>query len=117
MNTDNPFNMEGQLKAKFDFIDHYHLPGINDTRINYISYLQDIMTNGNIHKYQTLVKIPGDVPYKGDEIPWKNILSSESNIMLLILLIIATVNKLRLWPKIKYGEHKVYYYLLLSFLL
>jgi hypothetical protein len=56
LNTGNPFNMEGQLKAKFDFVDHYHFHGINDTRINYISYLKDIMTSGNIHKYQINTK-------------------------------------------------------------
>lgn len=67
------------------------MPGTSKTRINYISYLQDIMTSGNIHKYQTLVKLPGDVSYKGDEILSKNILTSASNIISLILLIIATV--------------------------
>ncbi|HXW11965.1 MAG TPA: hypothetical protein VD694_04325 [Nitrososphaeraceae archaeon] len=108
LNADNPFNMEGQLKAKFDFIDHYHLPDSNNTRINYISYLQDIVTDGKIDKYQTLVKLPGDIPYKGDEIPWKNIFTSASNVILLMLLTaVSVIISWRFWPKIKYDGNKV----------
>jgi hypothetical protein len=98
LNTGNQFNIEGQLKDKFDFIDRYHFLVLT-IQESIIYRILILVTNENLHKYQTLVKRPGDIPYNGDEIPWKNILNSASNIILLILLIIATETiSWRLWP-------------------
>lgn len=105
LNTGNTFNIEGQQNQSLTYRSLPFAP-INDTRINYISHLQDIMTNWNIHKYQTLVKLPGDIPYKGDEIPWKKHPHLCREHYITDITNYCEISW-QLWPKIRYGEHKV----------
>jgi len=83
-----PLDLQGKLRAKFDFIDHYIEPYRNGTRISYITYLQSITMEGNIDQYKEPLRLPGDISAEAKEegkgIPLEKVLNSSSNILILI---------------------------------
>src|SRR4030095_1823727 len=89
------FNFQGKLKMKFDFIDDYKKPYRNGTSTQYITYLQSIDMDGNIERQEPLLKLPGYVPFvsikDGQNLPILKIMSSRTNIIAFIGLIIAIV--------------------------
>ena len=87
----------GNLSFKFDHDDHYASPHRNGTTIMYISYLKSLKIDKDslVVKYITPFNIPGDLSLqakdKGMSIPLKRVVLSEANILLLVLIPIATI--------------------------
>jgi hypothetical protein len=88
-------NVQGTLKAKFDFVDHYHEHSNDATNIKYISYLDAVEIDGVTYPKQELLKLPGDISSSatknGEDIPLMDIISSTLNIVTLLALILITV--------------------------
>jgi hypothetical protein len=88
-------NVQGTLKAKFDFVDHYHEHSNGATNIKYISYLDTVEMDGLTYPKQELLKLPGDISSSatknGQDIPLMKIISSTVNIVILLVLILITV--------------------------
>jgi hypothetical protein len=89
------FEFQGKLRMKFDYIDHFNRPYRNGTSTQYITYLQSIDMDGNIKRHEPLLKLPGYVPFlsikDGQNLPLLKIMSSRTNIIAFIGLIIAVV--------------------------
>lgn len=93
--TRNPaLDIAGQVKAQIDFVDHYKDAYGNGTRSQYITYLKSITIDGET-KEDNVIKVPGDIPSSAKErglsIPLYNILSSSTNILILITSIMITL--------------------------
>jgi len=103
----NAVDLEGKLEANFDFVDSYNEPYLNGSRTHYITYLQSLTLDGTLHEDKEHLKLPGDMHYKAKEagqvIPLETVLSSSSNILVLITLSIIAIiaiwliNKLHLY--------------------
>jgi hypothetical protein len=101
-----PLNQEGNLSAKFDYVDNYKvIYGNGTTKMSYITYFQSITNNSSVDKEQPL-KLPGDISplakKQGVHISLKEAIFSTSNIILLISVSALTVIvSWLIWPKIK----------------
>ena len=97
-------DLEGKLEANFDFVDSYNEPYINDSRTHYITYLQSLTLDGTFHEDKEHLKLPGDMHYKAKEagqvIPLETVLSSSSNILVVITLSIIAIIAIRLVNKL-----------------
>jgi hypothetical protein len=98
-----PLDFSGQLKAKFDIVNHYNEHSRNGIKSDYITYLQSVSIDGKI-KRDIELKIPGDISKnaktQGLYIPFIKIFNSSSNILILIIFTSITliVSQL-LWRK------------------
>jgi len=99
-----PLDFTGQLKAKFDIVNHYNEKHFRSgIRSDYITYLQSVSLDGKI-KRDIELKMPGDISTnaksRGLDIPFIKIFSSSSNILILIIFTSITliVSQL-LWRK------------------
>lgn len=100
LETGEPIDLQGKLNAKFDFIDHYNQPYRNGTEISYITYLQSLtMDRGNSYQPKEFLRLPGDISTQAKEegldIPLEKVLSSSSNIIVLIGL--TTITLIAIW--------------------
>jgi hypothetical protein len=104
LNTGNPFGIEGQLNAKFGFIDNYNQFYKNGTLINHITYLQSISINSTDGPYVPS-KLPADFGsvLQDQEIimALKNAITSYSNIIFLLILITVTLIAIKIFHKTK----------------
>jgi hypothetical protein len=104
LNTGNPFEIEGQLNAKFGFIDNYNQFYKNGTLINHITYLQSISINSTDGPYVPS-KLPADFGsvLQDQEIimALKNAITSYSNIIFLLILITVTLIAIKIFQKTK----------------
>jgi len=102
LNTGNPLEIEGQLNAKFGFIDNYNQFYKNGTLINYITYLQSITINSTDGQYVPS-KLPADFGsiLQDQELlmALQNAITSPSNIIFLLILIIITVIAIRIFQR------------------
>ena len=102
LNTGNPLEVEGQLNAKFGFIDNYNQFYQNGTLINYITYLQSMTINSTGGLYVPS-KLPADFGsiLQDQELimALQNAITSPSNIIFLLILIIATVIAIRIFQR------------------
>ena len=104
LNTGNPLQIEGQLNAKFGFIDNYNQFYKNGTLINYITYLQSITINSTDGPY-----VPSKLPADFGSIlqdrelimALQNAITSPSNIIFLLMLIIVTMIAIKIFQKTK----------------
>jgi hypothetical protein len=90
-----PLNVSGHAEARFDFIDDYKESNGNTTKIQYLSYLRSLTLDGKMKQANQVFKLPGDIPYdlkkRGLGVPLISILSSLSNIALVIAISIGTM--------------------------
>jgi hypothetical protein len=104
LNTGNPLNIDGQLNAKFGFIDNYNQFYKNGTLINYITYLQSMTTNTTVG-YSTPLKLPADLSslLQDQEIimALENAITSYGNIIFLLILITVTLIAIKIFQKTK----------------
>jgi hypothetical protein len=96
LETGYPVDLQGKLKAKFDFIDQYNEHYRKAAEIKYITYLQSITMDGvNTYQHKEFLTLPGDISTQakeeGEDIPLEKVLSSSSNITLLIGLTTTTL--------------------------
>jgi hypothetical protein len=104
LRTGDPLEIEGQLNAKFGFIDNYNQFYKNGTVINYITYLQSITINSTDGPY-----VPSKLPADFGSIlqdrelimAIQNAITSPSNIIFLLILIITTISGIKIFQKIK----------------
>ena len=100
------FDLNGTLKMKIDFIDHYDKPYRGGTSRQYINYLHSLWTNGTIVQDDARINLPGDISVKaieqGKGINLIKILSSSSHIITLIVLIAVTAIMYWLVQKYRY---------------
>jgi len=106
LNSGQPLDLQGQLRAKVDFVDHYKEPYQNGTRTKYLTYFQSVIMDGKINNYAGPLKLPGDISYQAKlkqlGIPLRNILISNANVALLtIITLVGVVGSWLLWPKLK----------------
>ena len=91
----NPIDFEGKLNLKFKYVDDYNIPFAEATRTDFISYLQSVTMTGSDVKPVSSSKIPGDISeyavMKGEYVDLGKILTSQTNIVTIIVLIIAAV--------------------------
>jgi hypothetical protein len=104
LNTGNPREMEGQLNAEFGFIDNYNQFYKNGTLVNYITYLQSITINSTDGPYVPS-KLPADFGsiLQDQELVMalQNAITSPSNIIFLLILIIVTMIGIKIFQKTK----------------
>ena len=99
-----PLDFSGQLKAKFDIVNHYNEEHFRSgIRSDYITYLQSVSLDGKIKNDREL-KMPGDISTnaksRGLDIPLIKIFNSSSNILVLIVFTsITLIASLLLWRK------------------
>jgi hypothetical protein len=99
-----PLDFTGQLKAKFDIVNHYNEKHFRSgIRSDYITYLQSASIDGKI-KRDIELKMPGDISTnaksRGLDIPFIKIFNSSSNILILIIFTsIALIASQLLWRK------------------
>ena len=90
-----PLNVSGHVEAKFDFIDDLEVAQSGGTKTQYLSYLGSLTLDGKINQSNQLFKMPGsissDSKKRGLDVPLNSILSSPSNIALVIAVSIGTV--------------------------
>jgi hypothetical protein len=96
LETGYPIDLQGKLKAKFDIIDKYNEHYRKAAEIKYITYLQSITMDGaNTYQHKEFLRLPGDISTQakeeGEDIPLEKVLSSSSNITLLIGLTTTTL--------------------------
>jgi hypothetical protein len=102
-----PLDVQGQLEAKFDFVDDFEQDfGNGTTKMQYITYLQSISLNSTERDNGIRLEFPGDVSAVarnvGPQIPLKESLLSVSSLLLLIsIAIISLILGRLIWPKIK----------------
>ena len=104
LNTGSPLKTEGQLNAKFGFVDNYNQFFKNGTLINYITYLQSITINSTDGPY-----VPSKLPADFGSIlqdrelimALQNAITSPSNIVFLLMLIIVTMIAIKIFQKTK----------------
>ena len=90
-----PLQVSGNLKAKFDSVDHFNQWSPNGIRNQDITYLKSVAIDGETKADAEAFKIPGDISYRAKKeglvIPLIDILSSSANIILLISLTTITI--------------------------
>jgi hypothetical protein len=105
LSNGDAFDFHGILRTKLDFVDHYNKPYRGGISTEYITYLQSIVMNGTIEQDEELLTLPLDVNSKaiaeGEDIPWTKILSSNYNIVAIIVLSLATVIGVRFGRRIR----------------
>ena len=89
-----PLSVSGHVEAKFDFIDDLEVARSSGTKTQYLSYLGSLTLDGKINQSSQLFKMPGsisaDSKKRGLDVPLNSILSSPSNIALVIAISIGT---------------------------
>ena len=104
LNTGSPLKTEGQLDAKFGFVDNYNQFFKNGTLINYITYLQSITINSTDGPYVPS-KLPADfgsiLQDRELTMALQNAITSPSNIVFLLMLIIVTMIAIKIFQKTK----------------
>ena len=96
---------DGILVAKVDHVDHYHDRNRNESRTQFITYLNDIQMEGNIvsgsDQNNLGVLIPGDISdrakSRGVGIPLQKVILSDVNIILMISIAAASGIAARYW--------------------
>jgi len=90
-----PLYISGNLKAKFDSVDHFNERSPNGIRNQDITYLKSVAIDGETKADGEGFKLPGDISYRAKKeglvIPLIDILSSSANIILLISLTTITI--------------------------
>lgn len=100
LETGDPIDLQGKIKAKFDFIDQYNEHYRKAAEIKYITYLQSItMDDGSTYQHKEFLRQLGDISTQAKEegkvIPLEKVLSSSSNIIVLIGL--TTITLIAIW--------------------
>jgi hypothetical protein len=92
--TGSPIDFEGKLNMKFHYVNDYDKPFYPATSTEYISYLQSITMTESTAKPDSSLKIPGDISeyakIKGQDIDLEKILISPTNLVSIIVLVVAT---------------------------
>jgi hypothetical protein len=103
LSTGSPIDFEGKLNMKFHFVDDYNEPFYGATSTQFISYLQSVTMTESTAKPESLLKIPGDISeyakIKGESINLEKILTSPSNIVTIMVLIVVTLIVFQLFKK------------------
>jgi hypothetical protein len=90
-----PLYISGNLKAKFDSVDHFNERSLDGIRNQDITYLKSVAVDGETKQDGEGLKLPGDISYRAKKeglvIPLIDILSSSANIILLISLTTITI--------------------------
>lgn len=90
-----PLQVSGNLKAKFDSVDHFNEWSPNGIKNQDITYLKSVAIDGETKIDEEAFKLPGDISYRAKKeglvIPLIDILSSSANIILLISLTTITI--------------------------
>ncbi len=93
--TNHPLDVSGHAMARFDFIDDIKEPYRNGTKIQHLSYLGSIVIDGELKQAKQEFKIPGDISAdvrkRGLDVPLHSIVSSSSNIALIIAISVGTI--------------------------
>jgi hypothetical protein len=91
LNMGVPLDLLGHLETKFDLADKFDKPYRNTTRTTYITYLQTLSMDGSFKEDKDRLNLPGDIYFKAKEtghgVPLKQVLTSSTNIIALIVLI------------------------------
>src|SRR5262249_53371515 len=104
-----PRQIDGQLKVKLGFVDHYPQPYEKGISTRYLTYLQSMASVARIHQPIEIINLPGDISplakQYGLRIPLNEALHTVSHIILLVSLVIVTViGSFIMWPKIKKAQ-------------
>ena len=87
--------IDGTLKIKFYFVDHYNTVNRGATNTKFIAYLEGDTINSTAYHKQEILKLPADIPSlaikEGKDLPLMKILSSSANIFTLIALITVVI--------------------------
>jgi hypothetical protein len=93
--TNPPLDIVGHSVARFDFIDDFKEPYRNGTKIQHLTYLGSIAIDGERKQEKQEIKIPGDISAdvrkRGLDVPLHSIISSSSNIALIVAVGIGIV--------------------------
>jgi hypothetical protein len=89
-------DFQGKFKTRFAFTDQFNEHYRSGTRGSYISYLDGVDMVGYMNQKVSVLKLPGDIPPSaikhGYDLPLMKILTSSTNIITLVILIIATLS-------------------------
>ena len=89
-----PLEIFGNATASVDFIDDFNEPYRKGIRTQYIGYLESIDIDGKRKRMIEEIKLPGDISSdvrkRGLDVPIQSIISSSSNIALIVATIIGT---------------------------
>jgi len=92
LDVGTPLDIDGQLVAKFAFVDNFNQPYLNATKTQYITYLQSLAMDGRLNQDKEKLPLPGDIYFKANEkLPLRKIFISPINIIVLAGLIIAVI--------------------------
>ncbi len=95
LGTGDPLDLRGQLETKLDLVDNFDQPYRNTTSTKYVTYLQMLAMDGTSQEDKDQPRLPGDIYYKakqrGEDLHLKKILTSPSNIIMVISLTAATI--------------------------
>lgn len=90
----SPLERSGNATARFDFIDDLNEDYRKGTRTQHISYLESFDSDGKRKQMKQEIKLPGDISAdvrkRGLDVPLQSIISSSSNITLVVATIIGT---------------------------
>jgi hypothetical protein len=93
--TRTPLQVSGNLKAKFDSVDHFNERSPDGIKNQDITYLKSVAIDGETKADGEAFKLPGDISYRAKKeglvIPLIDILSSSTNIILVISLTTITI--------------------------
>jgi len=102
-NKGTPLDVQGELNAKFDYVDDYNQPFRNGTRTDFITFLQWITMNGTIDEHNGNLKLPAHIlSPSGRGLDMTLTKAIGSSLSITILLIISTITIILsriMWPK------------------
>jgi hypothetical protein len=91
-NKGTPLDVQGELNAKFDYVDDYNQPFRNGTRTDFVTFLQGIAMNGTIDEHSAALKLPAHIlDASGKELDMTLIKAIGSPMSITILLVISMI--------------------------
>lgn len=104
-----PRQVDGQLKVKLGFVDHYPQPYESGKTTRYLTYLQSMASEERTQQPKEIINLPGDISplakQQGLRIPLNEAFGTISHIILLVSLVVVTViGSWIIWPKIKKAQ-------------
>jgi len=102
-NKGTTLDVQGELNAKFDYVDDYNQPFRNGTRTDFITFLQWITMNGTIDEHKGNLKLPAhilDASGKGLDTTLIEAIGSPMSITILLVISLITLILAKLiWSK------------------
>jgi hypothetical protein len=90
-----PLNVNGKVKAKFDFVEDYKDTFRDGTKIGYLTYIDSLKIEGQRNQTKLQLELPGyisdDIERRGMGVPMSSILTNVVNLAIIIVISIATI--------------------------